>query len=31
MTFFARCSDTYEKISAFSLPRGKGGVAIAWL
>jgi exonuclease III len=28
--FFARCSDTYDQISAFSLPRGKGGVAIAW-
>ena len=31
MPFFARCSDTYEKNSAFSLPRGKGGVAIALL
>ena len=28
--FFARYSDTYDQISAFSLPRGKGGVAIAW-
>ena len=30
MPFFARCSDTYDQISAFSLPREKGGVAIVW-
>ncbi|CAC5400430.1 unnamed protein product [Mytilus coruscus] len=30
MDMFIRCSDTYEEISNFNRPRGKGGVAIAW-
>ena len=24
------CSDTFEEISNFNLPRGKGGIAVAW-
>ncbi|CAC5409957.1 unnamed protein product [Mytilus coruscus] len=27
---FVRCSDSYEQISGFNLPRGKGGVGFAW-
>ena len=27
---FTRCSDLYENISNFQIPRGKGGIAIMW-
>ena len=30
MELAIRCCDTFEDISNFNLPRGKGGVAIAW-
>ena len=27
---FVRCSDMYENVSNFQIPRGKGGIAIMW-
>jgi predicted HAD superfamily phosphohydrolase len=30
MDVVIRCSDSVEDIQNFNLPRGKGGVAIAW-
>lgn len=30
MDYAVRCSDSYDNIQNFNLPRGKSGLAIAW-